>query len=266
MYSLMSMRTIASSVLNRNEAKAFASSVLPTPVGPRNMKDAIGLLGSDKPARLLWMESDTAITASFCPITRLCSSSGRYSSFSRSPSTSLDTGMPVHLEMISAMSASVTSSFSSLEPPSARAFCASASSAALSCLFSSNEVPYFSSAARFRSYSRSAAAISKFTRSISSFRSWTRLISRFSACHFSVISVWSFFSCDSSRSSSDSLDLAALSLGAALFRDRRSISNCSTFLSTSSSTSGLLVISILSLAAASSTRSMALSGRNLSAM
>ena len=51
MYSDMSMRTIASSVLNRNVASVFASSVFPTPVGPRNMNDAMGRLGSDKPAR-----------------------------------------------------------------------------------------------------------------------------------------------------------------------------------------------------------------------
>jgi hypothetical protein len=42
--------TIASSVLNRNDARALASSVLPTPVGPRNMKLAMGRLGSDRPA------------------------------------------------------------------------------------------------------------------------------------------------------------------------------------------------------------------------
>ena len=39
---LMSRRTMASSVLKRYSASALASSVLPTPVGPRNMKDAIG--------------------------------------------------------------------------------------------------------------------------------------------------------------------------------------------------------------------------------
>ena len=49
MYSLMSMRTIACSSSNRNSASARASSVLPTPVGPRNMNDPIGRLGSDKP-------------------------------------------------------------------------------------------------------------------------------------------------------------------------------------------------------------------------
>ena len=42
MYSLMSMRTIAVSSSNRNSASARASSVLPTPVGPRNRNEPIG--------------------------------------------------------------------------------------------------------------------------------------------------------------------------------------------------------------------------------
>ena len=52
MYSPMSMRTIARSSSNRNSANARASSVLPTPVGPRNMNEPIGRFGSDSPARL----------------------------------------------------------------------------------------------------------------------------------------------------------------------------------------------------------------------
>ena len=51
MYSDISMRTRASSVSKRLRAKAFANSVLPTPVGPRKIKLAVGRLGSDKPAR-----------------------------------------------------------------------------------------------------------------------------------------------------------------------------------------------------------------------
>ena len=51
MNSDMSMRTIASSVSNRNSASALHSSVLPTPVGPRNRKEPLGRRGSDRPAR-----------------------------------------------------------------------------------------------------------------------------------------------------------------------------------------------------------------------
>jgi hypothetical protein len=49
----MSMRTIASCVSNMNSASARASSVLPTPVGPRNRNEPIGRSGSDSPAREL---------------------------------------------------------------------------------------------------------------------------------------------------------------------------------------------------------------------
>ena len=50
-YSDMSIRTIACSSSNRNSASARASSVLPTPVGPRNRKLPSGRFGSCRPAR-----------------------------------------------------------------------------------------------------------------------------------------------------------------------------------------------------------------------
>ena len=46
MYSLMSMRTMFFSSSNRACASALASSVLPTPVGPRNRKEPMGRFGS----------------------------------------------------------------------------------------------------------------------------------------------------------------------------------------------------------------------------
>src|SRR3990170_4677424 len=51
MYSDMSIRTIASSSPNRNSASVRASSVLPTPEGPRKMNEPVGRLGSLSPAR-----------------------------------------------------------------------------------------------------------------------------------------------------------------------------------------------------------------------
>src|SRR5256885_1584955 len=51
MYSDMSIRTIASSSPNRNSASVRASSVLPTPDGPRKMNEPVGRLGSLMPAR-----------------------------------------------------------------------------------------------------------------------------------------------------------------------------------------------------------------------
>src|SRR3954463_454051 len=52
MYSLMSIRVIAWSSSNRNSASARASSVLPTPVGPRKRNEPTGRCGSDRPDRL----------------------------------------------------------------------------------------------------------------------------------------------------------------------------------------------------------------------
>ena len=67
MYSLMSMRVRAFSSLNRNSARALASSVLPTPVGPTKRKEPRGLFGSESPARLRRMASATALTAGVLP-------------------------------------------------------------------------------------------------------------------------------------------------------------------------------------------------------
>ncbi len=64
MNSDMSMRTMASSVSNRKLASDLHSSVLPTPVGPRNRKEPLGRLGSAKPARERRTALATAVTAS----------------------------------------------------------------------------------------------------------------------------------------------------------------------------------------------------------
>src|ERR1700712_885561 len=85
MYSDMSRRTIAVSSLNRYSASALVSSVLPTPVGPKNMNDPIGRLGSCKPARDRRTAVATACTASAWPTTRLPSMSSMRSRFAFSP-------------------------------------------------------------------------------------------------------------------------------------------------------------------------------------
>ncbi|MPM87977.1 hypothetical protein SDC9_135078 [bioreactor metagenome] len=113
----MSMRTMLSSESKSDSARALASSVLPTPVGPRKMKEPIGRFGSFMPERARSTASATRLTASSCPTTRSCSTASRWSSFSRSPSMSRVTGMPVHFATISAISSSVTSSRSSFVPP-----------------------------------------------------------------------------------------------------------------------------------------------------
>ena len=111
MYSDMSMRTIASWLSNMNSASARASSVLPTPVGPRNRNVPIGRSGSCSPARERRRALATASTASSWPITRWCRRSSMWMSFSTSPSSSRETGMPVHLATTSATSSASTSSF-----------------------------------------------------------------------------------------------------------------------------------------------------------
>ena len=65
------MRTIASWVSKRNSASARASSVLPTPVGPRKRNEPIGRLGSARPARERRIAPATASIASSWPIDAL---------------------------------------------------------------------------------------------------------------------------------------------------------------------------------------------------
>ncbi len=110
MYSDMSIRIIASWESNMNSASARASSVLPTPVGPRNRKVPIGRSGSCRPARERRSAVATASIASSWPTTRSCRRSSMWISFSVSPSSSLLTGMPVQRATTSAMSSASTSS------------------------------------------------------------------------------------------------------------------------------------------------------------
>src|SRR5487761_1120440 len=75
MYSDMSIRIIVSSSPNRNSASVRASSVLPTPDGPRKMNEPVGRFGSLMPALARRIDLETATIASSWPTTRLCSSS-----------------------------------------------------------------------------------------------------------------------------------------------------------------------------------------------
>ncbi len=108
MNSLMSTRIMWSSLSNRKPASALHSSVLPTPVGPRNRNEPIGRFGSDRPARERRMASATAVMASSWPTTRSCSLASICSSLSRSPCISLQTGMPVARDTTSAISSAPT--------------------------------------------------------------------------------------------------------------------------------------------------------------
>ena len=106
------MRTIECSSSKRNSASARASSVLPTPVGPRKINEPIGRLGSLSPARERRIALATRSSASSWPTTRCRRRSSMVTSFLTSPSSIFETGMPVHLETMRATSSSSTSSFS----------------------------------------------------------------------------------------------------------------------------------------------------------
>src|SRR5450759_1193098 len=106
----MSIRMTARSSSNKKSASDLASSVLPTPVGPRNRNEPVGRSGSATPERARRTASDTARTASACPTRRLPSSSSIRSSLAVSPSSNRPAGMPVQAATTSATSSGPTSS------------------------------------------------------------------------------------------------------------------------------------------------------------
>ena len=169
MNSLMSMRIRCSSLSNRKPASALHSSVLPTPVGPRNRKEPVGRFGSDRPARERRIALATAAIASSWPTTRSCSLASICSSLSRSPCISLETGMPVARATTSAISSAPTMRAQQLR----LAACRRPSSASLACasfsvFSSSGSLPYCSSATLLKSPLRLSSSIWKRMRSISS--------------------------------------------------------------------------------------------------
>ena len=103
------------SVPNTASARAFESSVFPTPVGPKNRNDPIGLLGSLSPTLPRLMALATADTASSWPTTLLWRISSSFLKRSLSSSLSFFTGILVQLDITAAISSPVTkSSLSSL--------------------------------------------------------------------------------------------------------------------------------------------------------
>ena len=108
MYSDMSTRIMLSSSPKSASASALHSSVLPTPVGPRKMKEPMGRWGSLRPARARRMARATDFTASCWPTTRSCSTFSRLINRFDSSSVSLDTGTPVQAATIWATSSSPT--------------------------------------------------------------------------------------------------------------------------------------------------------------
>ena len=103
------MRVRAFSSLKRKSLRVFASSVLPTPVGPINKKLPKGLFSSFSPALLRLIASATTETAFSWPITRFCSTLSKSMYFCFSEANIFVTGIPVQAETIFAMSSSETS-------------------------------------------------------------------------------------------------------------------------------------------------------------
>ncbi|CAB4588301.1 unannotated protein [freshwater metagenome] len=112
----MSSEMSASSSSNRNSARAFASSVFPTPVGPAKMNEPEGRLGSLSPARVRRMVLDRTEIASSWPMTRWCSDFSIMSRRALSSSVSLKTGIPVACARTSAIIPSSTFPNSPLSP------------------------------------------------------------------------------------------------------------------------------------------------------
>ena len=128
----MSKRTRASASSKTSAASVFASSVLPTPVGPRNANAAMGFDGSPSPALDRRTASATSAQASGWPTTRAASVASRSRSFCRSVDTSRAADTPVHAATTAAMSSGVTVSRATMDPLSwssassmAASFCSS---------------------------------------------------------------------------------------------------------------------------------------------
>lgn len=76
----------------------MATCVFPTPVGPRNRNEPIGLELADKPARDRRMALATALIAASWPITCAFKRSSNPNTRSRFPWFSFETGIPVYRE------------------------------------------------------------------------------------------------------------------------------------------------------------------------
>ena len=183
------------SLPNILRARALVSSVLPTPVGPKNINEPIGLFLSLSPTLALLIALARTSIASSCPITLAFKSLSRFFSFSVSVSVSFVAGIFVQLD--------TTAHISSLPIDTWDSF---------SCFF------HFSSSALILSFS--------------SF-SWSRILAAFSKFWETIASSFSF----------------AIS---------------SSFFSNFLKLSGLVKLLIFALEHASSIKSIALSGKNLS--
>ena len=221
------------------------------------MKLPIGRFGSFKPDRARITASATASTASSWPMTRLCSSSSRCSSFCISPSSSLDTGTPVQRLTTSAISSSSTSSFRR-RGPRACFVCCGKLRFELAQLAVSELGGFVQVVGALRLFDLEPGLfelLAKASQPLNGFFLGLPLRLQGGGVRFQVGHL---------RSSLPSRSREAASVS--FFRASRSISSCMMRRRISSSSAGMESISVRSFAAASSTRSMALSGRKRSEM
>ena len=104
----MSIRISASEDPNIYFANSLAKWVLPTPVGPKNIKVPMGLLGSFNPTRLLKIALTSFSIAGSCAITFDCRSSFMPASLIPSACAIRCTGMPDIIEITLAISSAST--------------------------------------------------------------------------------------------------------------------------------------------------------------
>ena len=97
------MRMSESSDSNKVLAIDLASSVLPTPVGPRNTKVPIGLFGFLSPILFRCMALVIFSIAASCPMTDLRNSCCIFLSLDVSSKATLATGIPVIIAITSAI-------------------------------------------------------------------------------------------------------------------------------------------------------------------
>ena len=209
MYSLISIRVRAFSSLNKKSASVLANSVLPTPVGPIHKKLPKGRFMSERPALFLLIASETTLTASSCPTTRACKTFSSCKNFCISLASIFETGIPVHIETIRAISSSQTSSRKSC--PCWPAFFSSSAVTAAIFFSSSGIFPYFSSAALFKFPSRLYLVSSIRSCSNSSLYLRDSLMRAFSFCHWACIAFRFEESSANSSSSFKSLSFEAVS-------------------------------------------------------
>eukprot|EP00732_Lithocolla_globosa_P002473 Lithocolla_globosa_v1_NODE_1634_length_2432_cov_41.369794.p3 type:complete len:208 gc:universal NODE_1634_length_2432_cov_41.369794:1656-1033(-) len=206
MYSVMSILTMFRSESNKNSASVLHNSVLPTPVGPRKKKEAMGRESVFSPALVNRMASHTAFTASICPTTRFSRCPSMLISRSRSLFIMFCTGMPVALETTKATSFEVT--YSWRKPASGSLGSSVSVVVGTTCSSSWGMTPYRSSLALPRSPFRWASSSSILAASNSCLTAFNFSNLFFSCSHFLVSS--SDLSCKSFSSSSINFLLSLL--------------------------------------------------------